>query len=218
MHIDTITDIVEPAPETVAGFSFRKTVGQGGFNLSKPLRRIFRNLFTPPENDLTCRANHRHNAIIAKIAKARMEKSVAGFLFEIPQSDGGRTSTPQLPTPPAGRRERAVVRALLHTNWPACANMPACGVDRHAPHAAPDGIRFAPQMICACTAIMPHVCFFIGEKPMTAYLNRSRSSASLSSPYRRSSRERRNHSVHPAPQTRRRTNGFSDNCLPLCRS
>jgi hypothetical protein len=47
--------------------------------------------------------------------------------------------------------------------------MPACGVDRHPPHAAPDGIRFAPQMICACTAIMPHVSFS-GEMSMTAYL------------------------------------------------
>jgi hypothetical protein len=37
------------------------------------------------------------------------------------------------------------------------------------PHAAPDGIRFAPQMICACTAIMPHISIF-GETPMTAYL------------------------------------------------
>jgi hypothetical protein len=37
------------------------------------------------------------------------------------------------------------------------------------PHAAPDGIRFAPQMICACTAIMPHVSFS-EEMPMTAYL------------------------------------------------
>ena len=37
------------------------------------------------------------------------------------------------------------------------------------PHAAPDGIRFAPQMICACTAIMPHISIF-GEMPMTAYL------------------------------------------------
>ena len=66
----------------------------------------------PPENGLTCRANHRHNAIIAKIAKARTEKSVAGFLFGILESDGGRTSTPQLPTPPPGRRERAVVRTF----------------------------------------------------------------------------------------------------------
>jgi hypothetical protein len=37
------------------------------------------------------------------------------------------------------------------------------------PHAAPDGIRFAPQMICACTAIMPHVSIS-GEMPMTGYL------------------------------------------------
>jgi hypothetical protein len=38
-----------------------------------------------------------------------------------------------------------------------------------APHAAPNGIRFAPQMICACTAIMPHI-LFAGQKQMTAYL------------------------------------------------
>jgi hypothetical protein len=116
---------------------------------------------------LTCRANHRHNAIIAKIAKARTEKSVAGFLFGILESDGGRTSTPQLPTPPPGRRERAVVRTFT----------PLAGMREHVglrrgsspPHAAPDGIRFAPQMICARTAIMPQVSFS-GEMPMTAYL------------------------------------------------
>jgi hypothetical protein len=39
-----------------------------------------------------------------------------------------------------------------------------------SPHAAPDGIRFAPQMICARAAIMPHVSNFFGEMPMTAYL------------------------------------------------
>jgi hypothetical protein len=46
VHTDTIADIVEPAPETVAGFSFYRTIGQVGFNLSKPFRRIFRNLLT----------------------------------------------------------------------------------------------------------------------------------------------------------------------------
>jgi len=35
-----------PAPETAAGFSFHKTIGQGGFNLAKLFRRIFRNLLT----------------------------------------------------------------------------------------------------------------------------------------------------------------------------
>jgi len=45
-HIGIIADIVEPAPETAAGFSFHKTIGQGGFNSSKPFRRIFRNSFT----------------------------------------------------------------------------------------------------------------------------------------------------------------------------
>jgi hypothetical protein len=47
--------------------------------------------------------------------------------------------------------------------------MPARGVDRLRAARGPDGIRFAPQMICACTAIMPHISFF-GEMPMTAYL------------------------------------------------
>ncbi|UPJ51855.1 hypothetical protein IVB30_11200 [Bradyrhizobium sp. 200] len=47
--------------------------------------------------------------------------------------------------------------------------MPARGVDRHRRTRPPDGIRFAPQMICACT---PRSCrtFLSGEKPMTAYL------------------------------------------------
>jgi hypothetical protein len=46
VHINTIADIIEPAPETAAGFSFHKTIGQVGFNLSKPFRRIFCNLLT----------------------------------------------------------------------------------------------------------------------------------------------------------------------------
>jgi hypothetical protein len=43
-HIGIIADFVKLAPETAAGFSFHKIIGQGGFNLSKPFRRIFRNL------------------------------------------------------------------------------------------------------------------------------------------------------------------------------
>jgi hypothetical protein len=42
------------------------------------------------------------------------------------------------------------------------------GADRHAPRAAPDGIRFAPQMIRVHIAIMPQV--FSGEVLMTGYL------------------------------------------------
>lgn len=36
------------------------------------------------------------------------------------------------------------------------------------PHAAPNGIRFAPQMVCARTATMPHASF--AETSMTACL------------------------------------------------
>jgi hypothetical protein len=46
-HIGIIANFADArAPETAAGFSFHKTIGQGGFNLSKPFRRIFRNLLT----------------------------------------------------------------------------------------------------------------------------------------------------------------------------
>jgi hypothetical protein len=41
-HIDIIASIVEPAPETAAGFFMSQDNPQGGFNLSKLSRRIFR--------------------------------------------------------------------------------------------------------------------------------------------------------------------------------
>ena len=53
-------------------------------------------------------------------------------------------------------------------NWPACANMSAAAWIVTAAR-GPDGIRFAPEMICACTAIMPHI-FIFGEMPVTACL------------------------------------------------
>jgi hypothetical protein len=45
-HIGIIADIVEPAPETVAGFCISQDNHQGGFDLSKSFRRIFRSLLT----------------------------------------------------------------------------------------------------------------------------------------------------------------------------
>jgi hypothetical protein len=45
-HIDIIANTVEPAPETAAGFFMSQDDHQGGFNLSKPFRRIFRNWLT----------------------------------------------------------------------------------------------------------------------------------------------------------------------------
>jgi hypothetical protein len=41
-HIVIIANIVEPAPETAAGFFMSQDDHQGGFNLSKPFRRTFR--------------------------------------------------------------------------------------------------------------------------------------------------------------------------------
>jgi hypothetical protein len=111
-HIEIIADIVEPAPETAAGF-FMSQDNPGAVSIYRNRFAEFSAIGRPLENGLTCRANHRHNAIIAKIAKARTEKSVAGFLFGILESDGGRTSTPQLPTPPA-RASRACRRPNLN--------------------------------------------------------------------------------------------------------
>jgi len=68
MHIGMVADVVEPAPETAAGFSFNGTTGRGGFNLPEPLNRIS-TACGPLENDLTRRANHWHNSIIAKPAR-----------------------------------------------------------------------------------------------------------------------------------------------------
>jgi len=44
------------------------------------------------KKDLTRRANQGYINIIARTDKARAEKSAAGFLFDLSQSDGGRTS------------------------------------------------------------------------------------------------------------------------------
>jgi hypothetical protein len=44
------------------------------------------------KKNLTRRANQGHINIIARTDKARAEKSAAGFLIDVFQSDGGRTS------------------------------------------------------------------------------------------------------------------------------
>jgi len=109
-------------------------------------------------NGLTRRANHRHNVIIAKIINPHGEIRRGFFVLKNPESDGGRTSTPQAPTPPAGRRERAAVRTFgLHPPLAGTRERVDLRRGSSPPHAAPNGIRFAPQMIRACAAIMPHV-------------------------------------------------------------
>jgi hypothetical protein len=45
-HIGIIAGIVEPAPETAAGFYISQDNHQGGFDSSKPFRRIFGSLLT----------------------------------------------------------------------------------------------------------------------------------------------------------------------------
>jgi hypothetical protein len=46
VHDDIIADIVEPAPETVAGFSLHRVSAKAVSKLSKPFCRIFRNSLT----------------------------------------------------------------------------------------------------------------------------------------------------------------------------
>jgi hypothetical protein len=91
-------------------------------------------------------------------------------LFEIPQSDGGRTSTPQLPTPPPGV-------ASAPSSEPSIAHT----IGRHA-----RTCRLAARIVSAARGPQrdkvrapndlrlhrDHAArlFFPGEKPMTAYL------------------------------------------------
>jgi hypothetical protein len=91
-------------------------------------------------------------------------------LFGVLESDGGRTSTPQLPTPPPGRHERAAVRTFSSPhNWPGMREH--AGPRRESSRAARgprrDKVR-APNDLRLHTAIMPHI--FFGEMSMTAYL------------------------------------------------
>jgi hypothetical protein len=90
-------------------------------------------------------------------------------LFEIPQSDGGRTSTPQLPTPPPGV-------ASVPSSEPSIAHT----IGRHA-----RTCRLAARIVTAARGPQrdkvrapndqrlhrDHAArFFFGEMPMTAYL------------------------------------------------
>ena len=93
---------------------------------------------------------------------------MAGFLFEILQSDDGRRSTPQLATLAGALRARRCPSLQSHIKL--------AGLREHAGLAArtvtrrtrPRRIRLAPHMICASTC--DHAHFPFGEKPMTAYL------------------------------------------------
>ncbi len=91
------------------------------------------------------------------------------FCFGILQSDGGRTSTPQLPTPPERRRERAAFRASIahvigrHARTCRLAARivtAACGPQR-------DKVR-APNDLRLHRDHTAH-SIFAGDKPMTAY-------------------------------------------------
>ena len=74
----------------------------------------FSAICSPLENGLTRRANHRHNANIAKIAKPARRNPSRAFCLKFPNRTAAahRRRNSQRP---AGRRERAVVRAFHHT-------------------------------------------------------------------------------------------------------
>jgi len=82
--------------------------------LQKPFRCVVRNLRTAVK-DLTRRANHGHNDIIAKVMKARAEKSAAGFLLEFSNRTAAARHDAASPSPSPERRQRAAVRTLNST-------------------------------------------------------------------------------------------------------
>src|SRR6476646_9833380 len=87
-------------------------IHQSSFSLSKLFRCILCSLATARKwfdtsGKSLAEWHHRENR------KARTEKSVAGFFFEIPESDGDRPARCHIfQRPSPGRRGRAVVRAL----------------------------------------------------------------------------------------------------------
>jgi riboflavin synthase alpha subunit len=92
-HIDIIADIVEPAPENrQRAFQWRRRYPQRQFQVIEPVSSHFPQFVNGSKRSLTRRANQGHINIIAKIHKARAEKSAVGFFVEISESDGGRTS------------------------------------------------------------------------------------------------------------------------------
>jgi len=72
-------------------------------------------IYGRPANGLTRRANHGHNDIIAKVMKARAEKSAAGFLLEFSNRTAAARHDAASPSPSHERRQRAAVRTLNST-------------------------------------------------------------------------------------------------------
>jgi hypothetical protein len=94
---------------------------------------------------------HRHR----KDRKARAEKSAAGLF--VWNSRIGRRPPIDAATPNALPGVASAPSSEPSHHWSPCANMTDRGANvtrRTRPH---DGIRFAPQMIRAHTAIMPHI-------------------------------------------------------------
>jgi len=79
VHIDIIADIVEPAPETAAGFSVSQKQSARTVSICRNRFVEFSAICSPLENGLTRRANHRHNANIAKIAKSARRNPSRAF-------------------------------------------------------------------------------------------------------------------------------------------
>jgi hypothetical protein len=144
---------------------------------------------------LTRRANHRHISIVARIEPAPGNWLWA-FSFEIPESDGGRTSRRCISHRRLRRRQRAAVRtstfehrafgnADIHVAlarhleagrslFTLAGARERAGPRRGEVHGRtrppPMEIGFAPEMI-ASIAIMPHILFTQGiGGSMTAYL------------------------------------------------
>jgi hypothetical protein len=148
---------------------FRWGSGRVGSNVS-PIARIGNT-----SSDLTRRANHPHNDILAQIVKPAPETAAGFLLLEIPQSDGGpHVRTPHLPhaSSPAGRRPNQYhSRVNAREFMPVRANAPARGVASmpRPPRPLGFGDRVRARNDRA-DRDLPRILFHSARKRMTAYL------------------------------------------------
>ena len=118
---------------------------------------------------MTCRANHRHNAIIAKVAKARTVNSVAGFLFwnlPIGRRPHIDVATPNAPTgvasaPPSEPSIAYTIGRHARTCRLAARIVTAARGPQRDKVRAPNDLRLHRDHAAR---------FFFGERLMTAYL------------------------------------------------
>jgi hypothetical protein len=112
-HIDIIANIVQPAPgNRQRVFHFVRSYRQRQFQVVEVVSLHFLLLVYDLEKNLTRRANHRHNGIIAEIIRPARRNPPRAFLLEFSNRTAAARHDAAPPRPSPERRQRAAVRAF----------------------------------------------------------------------------------------------------------